>query len=72
MTNIKVNAQAILLLIVGIIMGSRLEILSQQNSWTPAICVAQVVEGDDLVFVEENGNSKSVKPSGKRNAVAVR
>lgn len=72
MTNIKINTQIILVLIVGIIMGSRLEILSQQNNWTPAVCVAQVMNGDDLVFVEEDGNSKVVRPSGKKQAVAVK
>lgn len=72
MKNIKVNTNLVLLFIAGAIVGSRLEILSQQNSWTPAICVAQVIDADDLVIAEENGNSKTIKPNGKVNAVAVK
>lgn len=72
MKDIKLNINITLLLIVGIVIGSRLEILMQQNSWTPAICVAQVIDADDLVVAEENGNSRTIKPNGKVNAVAVK
>lgn len=72
MQNLKINTNICLLIIVGIVIGSRLEILMQQNNWTPAICVAQVIDADDLVIAEENGNSKTIKPNGKVNAVAVK
>ena len=72
MKDLKVNTNKLLVALTFLFVGSRLEILFQQLSWTPAICVAQVVEGDDLTFVEENGNSRVVKPSGKKQAVAVR
>lgn len=72
MKDLRVNTNLILVFFVGLIVGSRFELLAQQNNWTPAICVAQVVEGDDLVLVEENGNSKVVKPNGKTQAVAVK
>lgn len=72
MKDLKVNVNTILLVTLGVIIGSRLEILAQQNEWTPAVCVAHVVHGDDMVMVEENGNSRVVKPNGKKQAVAVR
>lgn len=72
MKDLRVNTNLILVFMVGLIVGSRFELLAQQNNWTPAICVAQVVEADDLVFQEDNGNSKVIHPSGKKQAVAVK
>jgi cytosine/uracil/thiamine/allantoin permease len=73
MKDIKLNINITLLVIIGIVIGSRLEILMQQNSWTPAICVAQVLDADELVVANfDDGNSKTIKPNGKINAVAVK
>jgi len=72
MQNLKINTNILLLVIIGMVIGSRLELLAQQNNWTPAICVAQVVDADDLIIAEEDGNSKTIKPNGKINAVAVK
>lgn len=72
MKDLRLNTNLILVFMVGLIVGSRFELLAQQNNWTPAICVAQVVDGDDMVFVEEDGSSKVVKPAGKRQAVGVK
>ena len=72
MQNIKLNINIALLVLIGVVIGSRVEILMQQWSWTPALCVAQVIDADDLVIAEEDGNSKTIKPNGKVNAVAVK
>lgn len=70
--NIKLNTSVMLLLIIGIVIGSRLEILAQQNNWTNPICVASIVDADDLVIAEEDGSQKTIKPYGKTNAVGVK
>lgn len=72
MKDFKVNTKDILRALMFVFVGSRLELLCQQLDWTPAICVAHVVEDGELTFVEESGNSKVVKPGGKQTAIAVK
>lgn len=72
MQNLKINTNICLLILVGMVIGSRVEILMQQWNWTPAICVARVIEADEIAEMQDDGTTKSIKTGNSKSAVAVK